>query len=501
MQASPQQQLVYDWVLNGSGNAYIPAVAGAGKTTTLINALRLMKGSVAFAAYNKKIADEIQSRLASLGIPAGGAIRAGTFHSFGYSAWRRVAPEVKLSEHKTDRLLREARVPETFHPFTKQAVSLAKQRAIGVLSRFDDAVAWDDLVAHFELEDMLSEGEAKPTDLDAMVTEAIYHSQKVLKLAAERCNEAIDFDDMIWAPLVHNTKVWMNQWVLVDEAQDTNPARRALAKKMLLPGGRMVAVGDPHQAIYGFTGADNDSLSTIAREFGCVELPLTVSFRCPRAVVNHARNWVSHIQPAPEANEGLVTEVSAVEFEKITPRATDVVLCRNTKPLVELAYGYLRKGVPCHVEGRELGKGLLVLAGKWKVRRLDVLSEKLDDYLERETQRLMAKGQEAKVGMLADKVETLKVIMSGLPGTATLVDLSQRINSLFQDSAGQKVLSLTLSTIHKSKGREWDRVYLYGRNVYMPSKYARQDWQLEQENNLCYVAVTRAKQELVEVQV
>ena len=54
---SPQQQRVVDWAANGRGSAFVEAVAGAGKTTTLIELLKATRGSVAFAAYNKKIAD------------------------------------------------------------------------------------------------------------------------------------------------------------------------------------------------------------------------------------------------------------------------------------------------------------------------------------------------------------------------------------------------------------------------------------------------------------
>jgi len=60
---------------------------------------------------------------------------------------------------------------------------------------------------------------------------------------------------------------------------------------------------------------------------------------------------------------------------------------------------------------------------------------------------------------------------------------------------------LRLCTVHRSKGREWDRVFLVGRNQYMPSKYAKKEWEFKQEENLMYVAVTRAKKELVEVEV
>jgi superfamily I DNA/RNA helicase len=58
---------------------------------------------------------------------------------------------------------------------------------------------------------------------------------------------------------------------------------------------------------------------------------------------------------------------------------------------------------------------------------------------------------------------------------------------------------LVLSTIHKSKGREWNTVFWLDRAGTCPSKYARQAWQQEQEINLQYVAATRAKRSLVDL--
>ena len=98
---------------------------------------------------------------------------------------------------------------------------------------------------------------------------------------------------MIYMPLIKRMKFWGFRWVFVDEAQDTNPARRAMIRAMLAPGGRVVAVGDRHQAIYGFAGADADSLDLIAADFNASRLPLTTTYRCPQAVVSFAQQWVS----------------------------------------------------------------------------------------------------------------------------------------------------------------------------------------------------------------
>jgi hypothetical protein len=47
----------------------------------------------------------------------------------------------------------------------------------------------------------------------------------------------------------------------------------------------------------------------------------------------------------------------------------------------------------------------------------------------------------------------------------------------------------------------WKRVYILGMNKYMPSRYAKKDWQMQQEHNLMYVAVTRSMGELVYIDV
>lgn len=490
---SPQQQAIFSFITSGQGNLIIEAVAGAGKTTTLIEAMKLMTGSVAFAAYNKKIADEIAERVAG---QAG--VRASTFHSFGFSAWRKVAPRIGApNDKKVAQLCAKLAVPEQMVAPVCKLVSLAKQHAIGFLSPMADDTVWFNIVAHHDLEDELPE----PTlDASYTVEDLVAMARRALEASVAANMTEIDFDDMLYAPLVGNARMTQYDWVLIDEAQDTNPARRALAKKMLRPGGRLIAVGDPHQAIYGFTGADADSLDLIAREFHAERLPLSVSFRCAQSVVAKARQFVSHIEPALDAPQGAYNVIEEPAFHKLTPVAGEAILCRNTKPLITLAYGLLRRRITCYVEGRDIGRGLLALVNRWKIRSVDALADKLEDYCITQTQKMMAKGEEMQAQSLSDRIEALLFIINEIlpPGTPVSA-LVTEINNLFADSNGGPAKGVVLSTIHKSKGREWSRVYWYGANKFQPSKFARQTWQQEQETNLMYVAATRAKLELIEV--
>lgn len=186
--------------------------------------------------------------------------------------------------------------------------------------------------------------------------------------------------------------------------------------------------------------------------------------------------------------------------EKVT--ADDVALCRNTKPLVEEAYKMIAADVACRVEGRDIGEGLIQLAQKWKrITMLTELQTKLDEWREAEVKKWEAKQAFSKVQLIEDKVETLNIIITNLQdkGVNTVTELVQHIRNLFGDTPeGQKPRVFTLSTIHKSKGREWERVFILHPEL-IPSKYAKQDWQMEQEYNLLYVAITRAKSELIYV--
>lgn len=497
MKLSPQKLKVIDWVANGSGSAFIEAVAGAGKTTTLVEALKSTKGTVAFAAYNKKIADEIAGKVRNLNF--GNRVQIGTFHSFGYRSWRRAYPSVKMDAKAKEfdtyaKFRNEWKVPEALEGFVMKLVELAKNRAVGLNGSIEDMGEWYDIINHFDLSHDL---ELAPPDVT--IERGIDFAIKTLRWHQEISPKLINFDDMIYMPVVSGVKPYENDWVFVDEAQDTNPARRALARKLLKPSGRSIWVGDRHQAIYGFTGADNDAIDRIITEFHCASFPLTITFRCPKAVVEEARKTVAHIEADSTAPEGYVEEMGYDAFKKLNDlSAQDAILCRKTAPLVSLAYDLIRRGIGCHVEGRDIGAGLIKLIGRWKrVRTLDKLRECLEEYSDKESEKLIAKGRETAAEALRDRVETIFTIMEGNPPVTTIDELRSRISSMFLDGEYERKPTLTLSTVHKSKGREWPRVFILGRRDYMPSTWARQQWQKEQEQNIIYVAVTRSMDKLV----
>ncbi|WP_439357922.1 UvrD-helicase domain-containing protein [Bradyrhizobium sp. DASA03007] len=497
---SPQQSAFMQEAWNGTSSLVLIAVAGAGKTTTILKTVERMTGSSIILAFNKKIAEEIKGKLQKAGIDWKKA-EASTVHAIGLRNYRKAFPKVRVVQDKVANItaawVESNKIsPElAFHmSVVCHLVSLAKQSGLGIEGEghIDDTSIWEDIVEHFDLFD--SEELAKKSD--ALIELAI----EVLK-ASNSEPEIIDFDDMIYLPLLYKIRFWQFDNVWIDEAQDTNTVRRLLARCLMKPRGRLFAVGDPHQAIYGFTGADNDSIEIIKQDFRAKEMPLTVTYRCPKNVVKMAQAWVSHIQAHDSSPDGSVTLES---FEKMmeNPARLDgdaAILCRNTRPLVTAAFALIRAKIPCRIEGRDIGEQLKKLATRWKsISNISALEEKLEEWLEKERAKWLPKKKMAKVQEAEDKVETLKVVMDACREAKLfrITDVVAYIDNIFADNVTG---ILTLSTIHRSKGREWKRVYWLDRFNTCPSKYATQDWEQEQEKNLQYVAATRSMGELIDL--
>lgn len=501
---SEQQSAVIDWTIRGYGSALVRARAGTGKTFLLLACLPHMRGSIGVGAFNNKIAKEIAHKVNDRGLNAD----VKTFHAYGFGAWRKVAPNVKIEGRgsknagyfKIDRVLQDSPVEEHLIPFVKKAVSYAKQRGIGIFCSIDEVQEWEAIVDHFDLGDLF-EGEDR--EYDAFIKDGIEAAIRCLKVGNSIGKDIVDFDDMLYLPLLGNVRFWQYDWLLIDEAQDTNPVRREMAKRLLKRGGRAIFVGDDRQAIYGFTGADNDALDIIKKEFRTQEFPLTVTYRCAKAVVNEAQRLVPDYLAADQNAQGEVNTIKEHELDFAGLLPTDAIICRNTKPLVTTAFALIRAGIACHVEGRDIGAGILTLASRWKsVKNLNKLSERLATYLEVETAKLIKKDKESAIGPLEDKVETLQALIKFVGIDKTVDDLRERIESMFADTPeGCEANRVTLLTAHRSKGLEYKRVFLWGANKFMPSSYAKREWQIAQEENLEYVAITRAIETLTFVEV
>ena len=498
MTPTAQQTAFLTALRDTSSHLALVARAGCGKTSTILlgvaqEVARNPRIEVLVCAFNKAIEVEISEKLVKAGFDWKQA-QAKTAHSLGFGLLR-FAFKPEIDEKKVRKLI-EARNEDVYAAYGSQIEALvgyAKQAGFGFFPELaiGNVAAWHDLADHYDVNGLDDTSEA-----DAVVEAA----QSIYRASLAQ-TELVDFNDMILFPLVKNLRVKFGKdLVFVDEAQDLSRARQALIRKFLKPNtGRMVVVGDDRQAIYGFTGADAAALPNLVASLGAIELPLSVTWRCPRAVVALAQSLVPDIEAAPGAPEGTVADVFGREatddlIASLGP--TDAVLCRNMAPLVEIAFKMIRAGKPVKVEGRNIGDGLVAIAKRWRVKTIDTFLSRLEQYREREVQKAMAKGNESKQAEVEDRCDTMHVIAQACveAGKTQVSDIVEWINDLFADGA---VGATVCATYHRSKGREWPRVVLWEHGTRCPSKAARQPWQREQEDNLAYVAFTRAQSELV----
>lgn len=475
------QTSIFAFVENGTGNAIVEAVAGSGKSTTIVEAMKLVRGSSIFLAFNKAIAEELKKR----------GVNARTFHSLCFGVVLN-AMRAELDTDKMKKLLKEhitldggetgitANEERMYFSFALRLVGLAKQVGMGFLTK-DTFDAWVDICNHHDIE---------PESELATIERGIQIARMLLDWSnADR--KRVDFDDMLYIAVRDRLSLPKFDFIFVDEAQDTNMIQREILRMIMRPGARMVAVGDPAQAIYGFRGADARSLALIGAEFNAVTLPLSISYRCSASVVRYAQQWVDHIQARDDAPEGSVINLDT-DWTPEVFQPNDLVVCRKTAPLITLAFKCIRYNIPAQVMGRDIGQGLKTLIKKMNARDIDQLADKLNAYMEREVAKARKEDNDQKVESIQDKVGSLLFLIDSLlEDRRNLQGLDAGIDYLFKD----KLNSVKLATIHKSKGLEARRVFWLGRSEW-PARWARQPWQQQEEIHLCYVAATRAMDEL-----
>lgn len=502
--ATPQQTTFLAALTQTDSHLCLQARAGCGKTTAILMGVEAYhtafpQSEQLVCAYNKAIADEVVGKLKARGYDWQ-KVQAATLHSLGFGLVRYIFKptvddkKVKLLVNAhTERNLATNETDKNRHVYLQYSaqitalVGYAKQAGVGFFDDMPigDAAVWYRLADHYDVNGF--------DDTSAMDT-VVAAAQQIYRESLDQTS-VIDYDDMILFPLVKNLRVKFTKDIIyLDEAQDLSRARQALARKFIKPRtGRMVVVGDDRQAIYGFSGADAAALSNLTSELGAMILPLSVTWRCPKSVVALANRIVPDLEAALEAPEGEVLYLDSLP-EDLKPG--DAILCRNTAPLIQIAYRLIRSGRACKVEGRKIGEGLAVLAQRWKVGSTDMLRKRLEDYCEREMQKALAKGDEAKAESVRDRVDTLYEVIVAVNSRQQfeVSDVLRFISDLFADGADNVIVC---ATYHRSKGREWSRVILWEHSKRCPSKAAKQSWQKEQEMNLAYVAITRSKSVLV----
>ena len=460
---SKYQKDIFKDISKGTDHTVVIARAGSGKTSTIVEGFKyLPRGKkTLMVAFNKSIADELKQRAPSY-------VDVMTLHSLGFRAVKQSFGNVVLENDKA-RTLTATVIGDDYDLWElNQSICKCVSLCKGFLVDAPDRIG--DLMDKFGIE-----------IFDLTREQFIKHVIKVLGLC-KATKMVIDFDDMIWFPFVYRLNVGKFDVVFVDEAQDLNAAQMAMVLSANKPTGRIIAVGDPAQSIYQFRGADSEAIPNFIEKLDAKTLPLSVTYRCPKKVVKLAQEVVPDIECLDSAPDGIVEDISTTELlKKVKPG--DFILSRTNAPMIKYCMALLKSGVPANIQGRDVGANLQYFIKKSKAKTINSFITYVNEWREQEVKRLMTEKKDTTATI--DKAECL---LNLCEGNLTIKDLKETIEKLFDDVDDNK--KVILSTTHKAKGLERDRVFvLYNTYRYGPGVVG-------EEANLWYVAVTRAKKEL-----
>lgn len=507
---SLQQDRIFSFFTASEDHLVVRARAGTGKTTTIVEAVKrwLVANpgqTTIVCAFNKRIAEELIKKFGLLfGIAtnlsprdreaaiATKGVVVKTLHAVGFACCRIYRERLVIEDPKKVAITRKDALaqrvcgksaPDAILRLVAKLLTLGRETA-------PHATKPGDLIAlaiaqECEPDEQFSRMGFGVEYVAAKAVEAMEIASNV------QSGDTIDYSDMIFLPCRNG---WlMKQWDLgvVDEAQDMTGAQLKIALGCCK---RMVIVGDDCQAIYGFRGADSDSLDRLKAELAAGELGLTTTYRCGRAIVELARTWVPDFEAGESNPEGTISELHTAKLTEAA-KPGDFILSRTNAPLVSTAMALLRAGKRTRVAGKDIGRGLVAILRKLKARTVPEMLAKIENWAEREIHRQTARlsasvngrreAIKSKIDAITDQAEMLSALADG---AKNVDEVLARAEALFSDDGLGEAGTITCSSVHRAKGLEAERVFILRETLRDTT---------QEERNIMYVAVTRAKNELV----
>lgn len=501
---SAQQEAILAWFgkdainspVDVEGNLVGRARAGTGKTFIIVEGAKIApERSIIIGAFSKIIQLELESRFTQMingrKVDTHPHIKRQTIHSIGLSCITRFREGLKIDfgSGRADMLTNAVCGMSVPDAVMKQVTKLhTKARE---LAPFAYKVG--------DLTDLALEFECEP---DEQWANSGFPLEKVEALALEamelastvKSGSTIDGTDMLFLPV-------RNGWIqprydmgVIDEAQDMTLTKLLIMRGIVKPTGRIAVFGDDRQAIFGFLGAKSESLDELKAELNAGELGLNTTYRCGKCIVRVAQQYVPDIVAGPNNPEGRVSSVQFADMFK-TAGPSDYILSRTNLPLINIALKLLRLGKRTRIAGADIGRGLISLVRKTRARSVPDFLQALVRYETKETTRLekmrdaepTEKRKESITAKMLDVAERVNMLVDLATGAKSVTEIETRITELFQDDGRGTESMITCSSVHKAKGLEAKRIFILENTL--------RDYNIE-EQNICYVAITRAKEEL-----
>lgn len=466
---SEYQREILDFAKNQKENLIVNATAGSGKSFTL----RLIAQQVPehlrilYATFDKRSVEDIKHSLPDY-------VNASTWHSYGYKQIRTKFPNVQVNTKKNNEIFKEFNEKMGYRE--KQILSDSFFDILEIVSRAKNLLIENDFYkiienANFEDEEL-----------------CIDFVERIFRESVKRAETQVDFDDMIFIPATKRVPVKReHDLTLCDESQDLNPAQIELIKQAC---NRTIIVGDRNQAIYLFRGADSASMNLLQEHFKAHPLPLSITYRNPLNHVQYINGRFPEIphEVNPDNNtEGQIGEILESDFlGSVQPG--DLAICRVNAPLIPLCLSLIMEGKTAYVAGRNIGKNLVkFLKDSMKgAKRTDQqgIIDAVMEFATKQIWKMEAQGRSSNT--IVDQRDCL-LALAVADGVSSPKDVETKITRLFQDD----MPGITLSTVHRAKGSEAENVYILA-----PNKMPLPKGDPQEERNILFVALTRAKQSM-----
>ena len=491
---SHYQQAIFFELENGNSNLLIEAVAGSGKTKTIVECTNRIPTNLRSlcVAFNKSIAEELKGRVPS-------HVDAKTFHSLGLSAVKAKYPDCVVEFDKLEKIGKEvlkrfklgAFESRTAFSIIKKAVEELKNGLVDF--RHTDKVKFFIRDYFLEIEDPFAD-KGRGYVIQS-IEELIEPTLEVFRLSAD--TTSVDFSDMLYLPIILDISFPQYDVVFIDEVQDLNPPQHEIVRRCIKKDGRFIACGDFFQAIYAFNNADADSFNKFKNQPNTKSLPLSVCYRCGSNIIDYIRETgISNTIEAFEENKGgkIIHKATLADV-----REGDVVLSRMNSPLLPLACEMMKRGFKVGIKGSDFGESLGKLLQDIKVKDCIEVSFKLKTKLEKLQKKIVKENpvkdytKDGRYVSLSERADCLNFLSTDC---STVAEMASKIKTLFSNCEDTSSIVL-FSTVHKFKGLESDRVFIA--NPFMLGDHvpwAETPEQKQEERNIKYVAWTRAKKEL-----
>lgn len=537
---STYQQDILDFFLNNpQSNMLVNALAGSGKSTTACMLSEHSKTSDLYIAFNASVVEEFKKKIKNP------KTKVMTMHSLAYSIMlynveqeskdsgekpkgfgsQRSKRTVSLDNFKPHKILDEEITKRygRYIEFAKRVFlkdnyvnlyNLCRLTLTDMSSNKDVSRLIDDHVLFLYYGD---EGYSAPDISEITSTLKILDTKSRQQFETQG---VIDFTDMLWITF---NKLKYDNWevpywalytnIYCDEVQDFSNIQLNFLKFIKRTKGRYVFIGDFHQAIYNFAGANAQAFNQIPKMFAPVEtFDLPICYRCAKSHLSRVnREYGIPILPCDNAPMGFVKTIDKNKISEYA-KAGDMVISRKNKWIAEVVLDLARNGTPIFIEDKEMVEAIKrqILSSKCtSVGTLEKFLQKVISNYNKKLFEIVSKNAR-EGGHEEEHLEAVAEANSKIDNTSFLLEILEGYleNHASSDSVSKfsnfidKLLNTTpspncvrLCSIHKAKGLEATNVFVLN-EAKINYDFRNSKEQNIQEKNLSYIATTRAKEGL-----